>query len=1098
MMGMPLQFEANHGQVDAQVKFMARGKGYTLFLTPTESVMVLQQREATAEKDALKVNNPASLPEPAPIKQAVVRMKLEGATPSPVIDGMEQLPGIVNYFIGNDPAKWHTKIPTYAKVQYQEVYPGIGLAYYGNQGRLEYDFIVAPGADPDQIKLAFEGASDVKIADSGDLLLATALGEVRLQQPVIYQLEASGHKTLVAGHYVLGRPAISQHSSQSAHYEVGFTLASYDQTKPIIIDPVLLYSTYLGGNIDDVGNGIAVDGTGHVYVTGQSNSTTFPQVGPTYAGGVGGISAFVTKFNAAGTSLLYSTFLGGSNSDFGKGIAVDGAGQAYVTGFTLSADFPIAAPIQATTGGVEDAFVTKLSATGSSLLYSTYLGGSHIDHGQGIAVDGLMQAYVTGYSSSTNFPTFNAVQATIGSVQQDAFVTKLNAAGTSFVYSTYLGGNGPDDGLGIAVDGAGQAYVTGSAAGTFPTVNAAQATSGGGGDAFVTKLSAGGGFVYSTFLGGSGGDTGLGIAVDGAGQAYVTGWTFGNFPTVNAVQATFGSGVRDAFVTKLSAAGNSLVYSTYLGGSHLDEGNGIGVDGAGQAYVTGATASTNFPTATPIQAANGGGGNWDVFVTKLNAGGTSFLYSTYLGGTLEDRGLGIAVDGAGRAYVTGSAQSQNFPTANAFQATKSIFSGRSAFVTKIVDKPTANAGPDQSVPEGTLVTLDGTGSTGSSLTYSWTRMAGPVVTLGGATSEHPTFSAPGVPPAGDTVTFELVVCEGSSNCSDPDSVNVHITDVNHPPVADAGSDQTVQEGSSVQLNGTGSYDPDVELLTYQWSQILGPAVTLQGDTIAQPTFVAPTVGSAGATLVFDLTVKDPHNLTGPDSVSIHVSNINQSPVANAGPDQTVNENSAVALNGTGSSDPDLDTLHFTWTQTGGPPVTLTGNTVANPAFTTPLVGAGGAILTFQLVVSDGQASSAADTVDIHVQDLNAPLACELAQPSVASLWPPHHTMVPVSIMGVTDPNNQAVTFAYPTVTQDEPTSGLGGGDTSPDAAVSGNQILLRAERDKSIDGRVYVVHFTATDGQGGSCNGTVKVIVPYHGKKGSAVEGPQLYNSFAP
>ena len=299
------------------------------------------------------------------------------------------------------------------------------------------------------------------------------------------------------------------------------------------------------------------------------------------------------------------------------------------------------------------------------------------------------------------------------------------------------------------------------------------------------------------------------------------------------------------------------------------------------------------------------------------------------------------------------------------------------------------------------------------------------------------------------------------------------------------------------LDGTASYDPDVEPLTYQWTQILGPAVTLLGGNTVLPTFVAPSVGAGGATIVFDLTVTDPHTLTGPDSVSIHVTNLNQIPVANAGPDQTVNEHAAVTLNGTLSTDPDLDALQFTWTQTAGPLVTLTGGTTVSPTFTAPAVGAGGATLTFQLVVSDGQASSAADSVTVHIADTNDPPVCTLAQASPTLLWPPNHTMVPVSILGVTDPNNQAVTFTFTSVTQDEPINGLGDGDTSPDAAVSGNQILLRAERAGTGNGRVYVAHFTATDAEGAHCSGAVKVGVP-HSKKETAVEGPQVYSSFAP
>ena len=960
MMGMPLQFEANHGQVDAQVKFLARGIGYTLFLTPTESVMVLQQQDTTTENDGRTVTDPSALPKQAPITQAVVRMKLEGANPSPAVDGMEQLPGIVNYFIGNDPEKWRANIPTYAKVQYQDAYPGIALAYYGNQGRLEYDFLVAPGADPNQIKLAFEGASDITVADSGDLVLTTALGEVLMQKPIVYQLEPDGHKTLVAGHYVVRPTSVSLHASRTTNHEVEIQLASYDHTKPVVIDPVLLYSTYLGGFNNEEGYSIAVDAVGQAYVTGYTYSTDFPTVSPIQA--FGGVSdAFVTKLSAAG-SLLYSTYLGGNNSDRGINIAVDAAGHAYVTGETFSRNFPLVSPYQATFGGVTDVFVTKLSAAGSLLLYSTYLGGTGNDNGSGIAVDAAGQAYVTGVTASRDFPTVNPVQA-FGGVR-DAFVTKLSAAG-SLLYSTYLGGNTIEEGSGIAVDTAGQAYVTGE--------------------------------TYSR-----------------------------DFPTVSPYQATFGGGLSDAFVTKLSAAG-SLLYSTYLGGNNSDSGSGIAMDAAGQAYVTGVTASRDFPTVSPVQAF---GGAYDAFVTKLG------------------------------------------------------------------EKPIANAGLDQAVDEGSTVTLDGSASTGTSLSYAWTHVAGPSVVLAGANTVSPSFTAPLVPVSGATVTLQLIVTNNAGISSDPDTVNIHVINVNHPPVADAGPDLTVQGRSSVQLDGTASYDPDGELLTFQWTQLLGPSVTFLGGNTAMPTFAAPTVGSAGATLVFDLTVADPHTLTGSDSVSIDVTNMNQIATANAGPNQTVNENTLVTLNGMSSKARGHRTLNFTWTQTAGPPVTLTGGTTANPTFTAPAVVSGGTTLTFQLVVSDGQTSSAPDSVNIHVQDTNDPPACTLAQPSVTSLWPPDHSMVPVSILGVTDPNNQAITITYSTVTQDEPVNGLGDGDTSPDAAVSGNQVLLRAERAVTGNGRVYVVHFTATD-DNGSCNGSVTVGVPI-AKNGTAGEGSQLYNSFAP
>ena len=1117
MFGMPLQFEANHGQVDEEVKFLARGQGYTLFLTPTESVMVLSQSEAKIPTDDRSeefmmsltfvapqqdaniqdgdqtVFGPLLKTEPAPIKQSVVRMKLEGANPSSTVSGMEQLPGIVNYFNGNDPAAWRTKIPTYAKVQYQEVYPGIDLAYYGNQSKLEYDFIVAPGADPGQIKLAFEGTSDIKIADSGDVILTTALGDVRLRKPIVYQLEQDGHKSLVAGNYVVAGPSerSSMVSRSSSTRNVGIQLAAYDHNKPVVIDPVVVYSTYLGGSSQDFGRGIAVDGAGSAYVTGDAISVNFPVLSPSQGAFAGNDDAFVTKFDATGAR-VYSTYLGGSGADIGHGIAVDGAGAAYITGQTASSNFPVLSASQGALAGpgTFDAFVTKLDATGARV-YSTYLGGSDIDEGYGIAVDSAGAAYVTGRTASSNFPVLSASQGVFGGFI-DAFVTKFNAAGAR-VYSTYLGGSSSDFGRGIAVDGAGSAYITGwTSSPNFPVLTASQGVLGGNEDVFVTRLDATGARVYSTYLGGSSSDFGHGIAVDGVGAAYVTGRTQSpNFPVLSASQGLF-AGVIDAFVTKFDATG-ARVYSTYLGGSNVDEGRGIAVNGAGSAYVTGWTASTNFPVLSASQGAFGG--FEDVFVTKLDTTGAR-VYSTYLGGSDMDEGYGIAVDGTGAAYVTGRTGT-NFPVLSASQG---VYAGSGdAFVTKLVDKPIADAGSDQSVLMGTLVTLNGTGSSGASLTYGWSQVpGGPSVALTGATTAHPTFTAPTVPSTGGNVTLQLVVCEGSSsNCSDPAIVNVHITNVNRPPVAEAGPDQTVQEGSPVILDGSASYDPDVEPLTYTWLQVFGTPVSLVHPNTSTPSFTAPSVGASGGQVDFELIVTDARGLNHSDYISVVISNVNQPPITDAGPDQTRNENTLVTLDGSASSDPDLDTLHFSWSQTGGPIVLLTGANTPNPTFTAPTVGPGGTVLTFQLVVNDGQASGSADTVRVAIQDVNDPPVCTLAQPSMSVLWPPNHTMAVVTILGVTDPNNSDVTISYPRVMQDEPVNGLGDGDTSPDAAASGNTILLRAERAGSGNGRVYIVQFTATNSDGDQCSGTVKVTVP-HNKKDPAVEGTQLYNSFGP
>ncbi len=674
---LPLSFEANQGQTDGRVNFLSRGSGYSLFLTPTEAVLALRKpvvsnRGRTRHANAEAEQVPAAPP-------SVVRMKLVGANPSPRVSGLEELPGKNNYFIGNDPSKWRTRVPHYAKVQYDEVYPGVDLVYYGNQRRLEYDLVVEPGADPRGITLSFEGVERLRIDAQGDLVLDTPGGEIRQHKPLVYQ-EVDGVRREIAGAYVL-----------NGGREVGFQVAAYDRSKPLIIDPVLSYSTYLGDGGSDIGWGIAVDASGNAYVRGQTSSV-FPTASPIQPAHSGGTwDAFVTKLNAAGNALVYSTYLGGSGdeSSLGEvGIAVDSSGNAYVTGRTDSTDFPTASPIQAANGGgSRDAFVTKLNAAGNSLVYSTYLGGTNRDEGYGIAVDASGNAYVAGSTNSDDFPTASPMQPD-KNLQFDVFVAKLNAAGSALVYSTYLGGSAADEGFDIAVDTSGSAYVMGSTLSPdFPTASPIQPAHGGGiWDAFVAKLNAAGSaLVYSTYLGGSGAESSLGavgIAVDSSGNAYVTGRTDStDFPTASPIQAAHGGGNRDAFVTKLNAAGNVLVYSTYLGGSGGDEPFGIAVDASGNAYVMGLTRSTNFPTANPLQATLDGIS--DVFVTKLNSPGNALVYSTYLGGNGSDIGYAIAVDASGNAYVTGQTGSGDFPTVNPFQADHA--GATDVFIAKISD-----------------------------------------------------------------------------------------------------------------------------------------------------------------------------------------------------------------------------------------------------------------------------------------------------------------------------------------------------------------------------------------------------------------------------
>src|SRR2546425_1653009 len=468
---LPLSFEANHGQTDRQVKFLSRGSGYSLFLTSNETVLSLSKPAMPAAQHRIDtVAMGQEVAENKAITTTVLRMRLVGANPAAEISGLEELPGKSNYFIGNDPKEWRTNVPNYARVKYRNVYPGVDLLYYGNQRQLEYDFVVRPGADPSRIVLGVQGADRLEVDAQGDLVLDTAVGPIHQRKPVIYQ-EIDGDKKEIAGAYVL-----------TGRHQVGFRVAAYDASQPLVIDPVLVYSTFLGGSGLDQGFGIAVDATGNAYVTGVTVSIPFPTVTGAFQTTSGGSQdVFVTKLNPAGSALVYSTYIGGSGDDGGLGIAVDSLGNAYVTGFTTSTNFPTTvAAFQTTLRGLSAAFVTKLNPTGSGLVYSTYLGGSSHDpgvgfdggpspeNGRGIAVDSLGNAYVLGRTHSSDFPTTpGAFQTNIGGCR-NAYVTIDGLTGSTGIYSTYLGGSDMDKDFGIAVDALFNAYVTrGTISGDF-------------------------------------------------------------------------------------------------------------------------------------------------------------------------------------------------------------------------------------------------------------------------------------------------------------------------------------------------------------------------------------------------------------------------------------------------------------------------------------------------------------------------------------------------------------------------------------------------------------------------------------------------------
>jgi hypothetical protein len=639
---LPLAFEPNRGQLDRRALYVARGAGYTLLLTHRSAALSLAQGRSGHSSH-----------------HAALTIGLLGASQSEPVVGERGLPGTANYMLGKDRSRWHTNVPTFGRVAYRNAWPGIGVAFYGNQGRLEYDFDVAAGADPSRIALSFGGARSLRVDTSGALVLRLPGGSVRQLTSHAYQL-VGGRRQAVSSRYVV------------AGHSVRLRLGHYDHRLPLTIDPVVLaYSTYLGGGSDDTGQAITVDSAGSAFVTGWTTSTDFP----TTAGAFdttqnGDADAFVAKLAPDGKSLVYATYLGGSNQDIGAGIAVDSAGSAFVTGRTLGTDFPVTPGAYQTTapGGPADGFVTKLAPDGQSLAYSTYLGGSDQDNGQGIAVDSAGSAYVTGFTDSGNFPTTaGAFHTALGGTRDD-FVTKLAPDGKTLAYSTYLGGSG-DEGefrAGIAVDSAGSAYVTDKTSSTdFPTTGGAfDTTLGGSLDAFVSKLAPDGKtLAYSTYLGGSSDEdfSGGAITLDSAGSAYVTGSTTStDFPTTGGAFQTTLAGSSNAFVTKLAPDGKTLVYSTYLGGNS-DVGIGIALDSASSAYVTGDTFSSNFPTTADAFDTTLGGTS-DAFVSKLAPDGKTLAYSTYLGGSGDDFAFGIAVDPAGSAYMTGVTHSTDFPT----------------------------------------------------------------------------------------------------------------------------------------------------------------------------------------------------------------------------------------------------------------------------------------------------------------------------------------------------------------------------------------------------------------------------------------------------
>ena len=877
---LPLIFEPNQGQTDAKVKYLAHGRGYGLYLTDQEAVLSLQHYAA----DSRHPN----------VRNSVVSMKLSGASSVGNPVGDARLPGKSNYFIGNDPAKWHRDIPQFARVRYRNVYPGVDLVYYGNQGQLEYDFEVSPGSDPKFVALKFSGPQNLTIDERGDLILGLAGSDVRLQAPRVYQKFGAEERS-VAGRFEL---------RGQAKNEVGFELGPYDRTRTLIIDPRLAYSTYLGGSGAESCSAItglaftpgcpaiAVDAASNAYVAGATESADFPQTTGEYqpALGAGAIAnAFVAKFNSIG-QLVFATYLGGDRTDYTAGIAVDSGFDIVVAGTTNSANFPTNgsnAAFQATPiSGGKHVFVSKLDPAGRTLLYSTYLSGNGVDIASGIALDPGGNAYVTGTTTSTESQT--GFPSTVGAYQilskstNQFFFTKLNpnASGSSSVpYSTYIGGSSPSTGTvtggGIAVDGTSNAYITGGTTFTdMPLLNAYQATNEGNNDAFVVKINAAGvtgnQLLYATYLGGSGDDIGYGIAVDSGGDAYVTGSTTSTDfnvtgSTSTALQPT-NSGDTDAFVAKLGipCVGTScttsdvpLNYFTYLGGSGIDAATAIAVDNTGGARITGLTSSADFPiVGSAVQTAYQGGSS-DAFFARVDTLATcspiknpacvATSVTSYFGGNGTDIGTGVAVDQQGSSYITGETTSTNFPVLNPdrgnFEAPSDDFVSKLAPVLNLT-MPTPNAVP--------LVV-----GVGSQVSFAYT------MTNSGEFTNGVTFtdflpasgssfvSATASPGTCGSPTNNTVLCNiGTLNAGATATVTVIVT-----PVA------PTLPGGTVSLGNSASAFVGQSLLA-----TASASVTVNDFTLA----VAPATATvpAGVPAVFTATVTPSSTSGFPDSVSI--------------------------------------------------------------------------------------------------------------------------------------------------------------------------------------------------------------------------------------
>lgn len=669
---VPANFEANRGQADADVKFVGRGNGFGVLLKADGAVLALQNRkQGSADKSALRGKQSPDESLPAHL----VTMKLDGANSTAFVSGVQEQTARANYFIGDDPSKWVRGVETYSGVLYSSVYRGVDLMFHSNEQQLEYDFMVAPGADADEIRLRFDGVERVTLANEGTLILKTPAGELRHQRPVAYQEKAGARIPVTADFKKLGDGTI------------GFQVGSYDQALPLVIDPVLVYSTYVGGGASDFGRGITVDAAGNAYVVGDSFSSDF-----LFRASTTNSDVFIGILASNGLLLTYG-FFGGLKNDTATGLTVDGSGNVYLCGSTESTDFPIVNSVGSALLGSSDAFVVKMTPNLQQFFYSSLIGGSAQESGVSVATDAAGSAYISGRTTSADFPLVGAIQVSYGGGDSDAFVSKLAPDGKTLIYSTYLGGNGTEDlsnRSGISVDTAGNAYVTGDTqSANFPLKSAVQPAKNGNtstSDAFVSVINpSGSDFVYSTYLGGLNDDFGLAIATDSSKNAYVAGKTKStSFPGSTATRTS--TTTSDAFVAKLNPAGSAISYLTFVGGpSGDDAANAITVDSGGSAVIAG-SAGPGVPTVSSIQSFFKGGAD-DALIAKLSTSG-AVSFSTYMGGSGDEEALGVALGADGVIYVTGFTDSLDFLIHEPLRAANAGV--KDIFIAKIDPNTTSN------------------------------------------------------------------------------------------------------------------------------------------------------------------------------------------------------------------------------------------------------------------------------------------------------------------------------------------------------------------------------------------------------------------------